>query len=147
MVDTITREHMRPLIEPFGLSEAAWAGQTLYLGGQVGMDASHQIVEGGLMAQAQQAFRNILEIIELAGGRADDIVHLTWFLAEDGTGRPFMEDALEVTAAREAVLPGLKAPSTAVRVRALLTPEILIEIQAVAALQVAIAQRPAAPHL
>ncbi len=45
-----------------------------------------------------------------------------------------MEDALDVTAAREAVLPGLVCASTAIRVPALLTPEILVEIQAVAAL-------------
>jgi enamine deaminase RidA (YjgF/YER057c/UK114 family) len=45
-----------------------------------------------------------------------------------------MDDAMAVTAAREEALPGIKPPSTAVRVRALLTPEILVEIQAVAAL-------------
>ena len=45
-----------------------------------------------------------------------------------------MEDALDVTAARDEVFPGLVAASTAVRVKALLTPEILIEIQAVCAL-------------
>jgi enamine deaminase RidA (YjgF/YER057c/UK114 family) len=132
MVDLITRGHMKPLIEPFGLSEASRVGQMLYLGGQVGMDASHLIVDGGLKGQALQAFRNIKEIIELAGGRTDNIVHLTWYLAE--SDRPFMDDALAVTAAREEVLPGIRPPSTAVRVRALLTPEILIEIQAVAAL-------------
>jgi enamine deaminase RidA (YjgF/YER057c/UK114 family) len=132
MVDRVTREHLKPLIEPFGLSEASRVGQMLYLGGQVGRDASHQIVDGGLGAQAVQAFRNIKEVIELAGGRASDIVHLTWYLAE--SDRPFMDDALAVTAAREEVLPGIGAPSTAVRVRALLTPEMLIEIQAIAAL-------------
>ena len=134
MVEFLTREHMKPLIEPFGLSEVARAGGLLYLGGQVGMDASHQIVEGGLRAQAAQAFRNIKEIIELAGGRVEDIVHLTWYLVEDETGRPFMDDALEVTAAREEILPGIRPPSTAVRVKALLTPEIRVEIQAIAAL-------------
>ncbi|HEY2481183.1 MAG TPA: RidA family protein [Caulobacteraceae bacterium] len=134
MVETFTREHMKPLIEPFGLSEAARSGAVLYLGGQVGMDANHQLVAGGLRAQAAQAFRNIAEIIALAGGDTDNILHLTWYLVEDGTGRLFMDDALEVTAARNEVLPGIKPPSTAVRVKALLTPEILIEIQAVAAL-------------
>jgi enamine deaminase RidA (YjgF/YER057c/UK114 family) len=132
MIDLITREHMKPLIEPFGLSEASRVGQMLYLGGQVGMDVSHQIVEGGVRAQAAQAFRNIKEIIELAGGRTDNIVHLTWYLAE--SDRPFMDDAMAVTAAREEVLPGIKPPSTAVRVKALLTSQILVEIQAVAAL-------------
>ncbi len=91
--ETFTRERMKPLLEPFGLVEAVKAGGLIHLAGQTGIDASHQIVSGGLKAQALQAFRN-----------------------------------------REEVLAGVRAGSTAVRVKALLTPEILIEIQAVAAL-------------
>ena len=45
-----------------------------------------------------------------------------------------MDDAVDIVAARVEILPGAKAGSTAVRVQALLTPEILVEIQAVAAL-------------
>ena len=131
-IERMTRPSMRPLLEPYGLVEAVRHGDTLTLAGQTGIDAKHQIVEGGLKAQALQAFRNIREIVELAGGRADNLVHLTWYLAE--SGRSVLEDALDVTAARNEVLPGLMAGSTAVRVKALLTPEILVEIQAVAAL-------------
>ena len=131
-VERITRAHMRALLEPYGLCEATRHGDTLTLGGQTGIDAQHQIVSGGIKAQAVQAFRNIKEVVELAGGRAENIVHLTWYLAP-GQGT-FMEDALDVTAARNEVLPALQAASTAVRVQALLMPEILIEIQAVAAL-------------
>ncbi len=131
---TITREAMRPLIEPFGLVEAVRSGDRLYLSGQTGLDETHQLVEGGLNAQATQAFRNIKTVIELAGGDPANILHLTWYLAERPDGRSFMEDALDVTAAREAVFPGLETASTAVRVKELLTPELLIEVQAVAAL-------------
>ncbi len=132
MVERITREHMKPLLEPYGLSEATRHGGLLFLGGQTGMSAQFQIVEGGLKAQALQAFHNIKEIVELAGGSVDDLMHLTWYLT--GTGRSFMEDSLEVMAAQQEVLPGIRPGSTAVRVKELLTPEILIEIQAVAAL-------------
>jgi enamine deaminase RidA (YjgF/YER057c/UK114 family) len=133
-VEYITREAVKPLLEPFGLTEAARCGQMLHLGGQVGMGPDHQIVAGGLAAQARQAFANIKAVIEAAGGRAEDIVHLTWYLVEGAEGRSFMEDAMEVTAARNEVLPGVTPPSTAVRVKALLTPEILVEVQAVAAM-------------
>jgi 2-iminobutanoate/2-iminopropanoate deaminase len=129
--ERITRAHMKPLLEPYGLCEATRHGDTLTLGGQTGIDATHQVV-GDLKAQAAQAFRNIREVIEAAGGRAENLVHLTWYLAE--SGRSFMEEAFEITAAREEALPGVVCPSTAVRVKALLTPDILIEIQAVAAL-------------
>jgi enamine deaminase RidA (YjgF/YER057c/UK114 family) len=131
-VERFTRAFMKPLLEPYGLCEATRHGNTLTLGGQTGMDGEHRIVEGGLRAQAEQAFRNIREVVELAGGSANNIVHLTWYLAD--SRRSFMEDALDVTAARNEVLPGVVAPSTAVRVQALLLPEILIEIQVVVAL-------------
>jgi 2-iminobutanoate/2-iminopropanoate deaminase len=133
-VQTISREAMKPLIEPYGLVEAVRAGGLLYIAGQTGLDETHQVVAGGLKAQAVQAFRNIKAIIELAGGQAENLVHLTWYLADGPAARAFMEDAVDVTAAREEVFPGLKTGSTAVRVKELLTPELLIEIQAVAAL-------------
>jgi len=132
MTERFTRAHMKPLIEPYGLCEAVRHGNTLYLAGQTGMDEGHSIVEGGLKAQALQAFRNIKDVVTCAGGRAESLVSLTWYLAE--SPRSMMEDALDVTAAREEVFPGLVAASTAVRVKALLTPEILIEVQAVCAL-------------
>ena len=132
MPDRITRAHMRPLIEPYGLCEAVRHEGTLHVAGQTGMSAEHVIVAGGIKAQAAQAFRNITEIVALAGGRPENLIGFTWYLA-DGP-RSFMEDALDVTAARDEVFPGLVAGSTAVRVKALLMPEILVEIQAVCAL-------------
>ena len=131
-VKRITRASMEPLLEPYGLAEAVRHGDTLTLAGQTGMNTSHQIVDGGLKAQALQAFRNIREIIELAGGSVENIVHLTWYLAP--SERSFMEDVLDVTMARNEILQGVVAGSTAVRVKELLTPDILIEIQTVAAL-------------
>jgi len=131
-MERLTRPHMKALIEPYGLCEAVRHGATLTLAGQTGMDAGHRIVEGGLKAQASQAFCNIAEVLTLAGASSDNLVHLTWYVAP--TGKSFMEDALEITAARNEVFPNLVAGSTAVRVQELLTPEILIEIQVVAAL-------------
>jgi len=131
-VERITREHMRPLIAPYGLCEATRHGDTLHIAGQTGMSPEHQIVGGGIRAQAAQAFRNIREIIEAAGAKSENLISLTWYLAEGA--RSFMEDALDVTAAREEVFPGVVTGSTAVRVQSLLTPEILVEIQAVCAL-------------
>ena len=131
-VEYLTRPQMRALLEPYGLSEVVRHGQLLTLAGQTGMNAQHRIVEGGLKAQASQAFRNIKEIVEFAGGDVANLVHLTWYLVP--SSRSFMADALDVTAARAEILPNIAPSSTAVRVVELLTPDILIEIQAVAAL-------------
>ena len=133
-VETITRDAMRPLIEPYGLAEAVRAGNLLFIAGQTGMDETHQIAAGGLKAQAAQAFRNIKAVLEAAGGAAENLVSMTWYVVEGPDPRSFMEDALEITAARGEVFPGLMTGQTAVRVKGLLTPEMLIEIQAVAAL-------------
>jgi enamine deaminase RidA (YjgF/YER057c/UK114 family) len=133
-VEPITRPSMRPIIEAYGLAEATRVGDLLYIAGQTGLDETGQLVAGGLKAQATQAFRNIRAIIEHAGGDPANLASLTWFLAEGPGQRSFMEDALDVTAARDAVFPGLVTGSTAVRVKALLMPELLVEIQAVAAL-------------
>ncbi len=130
--EVFTRESMKPLLAPFGLVEAVKAAGMIHLAGQTGIGEDHQIVAGGIKAQALRAFRNIKEVVELAGGSVENLVHLTWYLVE--TERPFIDDAVDVVAAREEVMPGVRAGSTAVRVKALLTPEILIEIQAVAAL-------------
>src|SRR5579863_7275528 len=111
-VQTITREHMRPLIEPYGLAEAVRTGDLLYIAGQTGLGDDHQVVAGGLKAQAAQAFRNIKAIIELAGGLPENLVHLTGYLADGPAGRSFMEDALDITAARNEVFPGVIAGST-----------------------------------
>jgi 2-iminobutanoate/2-iminopropanoate deaminase len=131
-VQYITRDAMKPLLEPYGLSEAVKSAGLLHLAGQTGMSEQHRIVEGGLKAQALQAFRNIKAIVELAGGDAANLTSLTWYLAE--SPRSFMEDATDVMTAQHEILPGIAPASTAVRVRQLLTPEILVEIQAVAAL-------------
>lgn len=128
----LTRPAMKPLLDPYGLSEAVQKGRTLYISGQTGITHKHQIVEGGLKAQSLQAFRNMEEIVELAGGVPADIVSLTWYLVE--TPRSFLEDATDVLAAKEEIMPGIKPGSTAVRVKALLIPEILVEIQGVAML-------------
>jgi 2-iminobutanoate/2-iminopropanoate deaminase len=130
----ITRPTMKPLLDPYGLSEAVRRGGTLYIAGQTGIGEDHRMVEGGLKAQALQAFRNIKDVLELAGGGPENLVSLTWYLVEGPVPRTFMEDAADVLAAKEEILPGIRPGSTAVRVRALLTPEMLVEIQAVAEL-------------
>src|SRR5690606_41338159 len=50
-------------------SQAVRAGQTVYLSGQIALDpATGQLVDGGIEAQAEQAFRNAKAVIEAAGG-------------------------------------------------------------------------------
>src|SRR5690242_5912443 len=97
-IDRLTRDCMKPLMEPYGLCEAVRHGDTLTIGGTTGIDESQEVVTGGLKAQALQAFRNIKAILEAAGTTPDNLIHLTWYMA--GAPTTMLEDSFTVTAAR-----------------------------------------------
>ncbi|MDQ2743660.1 MAG: Rid family detoxifying hydrolase [Chloroflexota bacterium] len=65
-------------------SQAVAVGETIYLAGQGGFEAStRKLVGGGIGDQTRQAFRNLSEVIHAAGGTLDDLVSLRVYLAED----------------------------------------------------------------
>ncbi len=62
-------------------SQAVIAGNTLYISGQLGIDPSvSKLVEGGVIAQAHQALKNMGEILKEAGYSYDDVVKTTVLL-------------------------------------------------------------------
>ena len=64
-----------PAIGPY--NQAVMVDRTLYISGQLGMKKTGAMVEGGTLAQAEQALRNIGEILEAAGGGYKDIIKTT----------------------------------------------------------------------
>ena len=50
--------------------------------GMVGWDAREQIVPGGLVPQFEQALRNVLAVVRLAGGGPEHVVRLTAYVAD-----------------------------------------------------------------
>ncbi|HFI0462908.1 TPA: RidA family protein [Streptococcus suis] len=64
-------------------SQAIDTGSTLYLSGQLGLDpATGKLVEGGVQAQAHQAFKNIEAVLAQAGLTTDNIVKVMVLLAD-----------------------------------------------------------------
>jgi enamine deaminase RidA (YjgF/YER057c/UK114 family) len=57
----------------------AGGGRTLYLSGQVGWDADQTFHSEELVPQFAQALKNILAIIDAAGGQPSDICRITAF--------------------------------------------------------------------
>lgn len=55
-------------------------GRLLFLGGQIGWDASQAFASDDLVDQVRQALENIVAILAEAGGESADIVSMTWFL-------------------------------------------------------------------
>jgi len=72
-------------VGPYSQAVAAPAGRTIYLSGQIGLEASTgELVSENFDAQVRQAFANMKAVVEAAGGRLDQIVKLTLFLTDLG---------------------------------------------------------------
>ena len=54
-------------------------GKTLYMAGQVGWDDQEKFHSEKLVPQFEQALKNILEIVEKAGGKPEHICRMTCF--------------------------------------------------------------------
>ena len=61
-------------------SQAVWAGNVLFLSGQIGLNpATGKLADGGTLAQAKQIFANIGAILESQGLSFKDAVKVTVF--------------------------------------------------------------------
>lgn len=71
------------LARPSGFSHAVVArGTTVFLAGQTGMAADGSIVDGGLVAQFEQALANLLTALREAGGSPADLASLTVYIVD-----------------------------------------------------------------
>lgn len=106
----------------------ATGGTTIYLSGQVPVDANGDLVgEGDFGAQARQVFVNLR--LALAGVGADfgNVVRMTTYVVNY---TPELRDALGV--ARAEAMGDARAASTLLGMQALAAPGYLIEIEAIA---------------
>jgi|TARA_B100002003_G_scaffold236301_1_gene252114 enamine deaminase RidA (YjgF/YER057c/UK114 family) len=114
---------------PFGaFSNAAWqpCGRVLHLAGQVGVDADWNLAgPGDMVAQARQILINLQTILHAVGGEMDDIVSVIVYVTE-------MEPLMAVHEVRKEFFSEPYPASTLVQVAALVKPDFLIEISAVA---------------
>ncbi|WP_313295629.1 RidA family protein [Diaphorobacter sp.] len=69
---------MESVYDQIGYAPAVKVGNTLYVSGQIGRDASMQLV-ADREAQIVQAFENLRVVLEAAGASLADIVDLTSF--------------------------------------------------------------------
>lgn len=97
----------------------------LYVSGQVGVRADGSILTG-IEAQMHQAWDNVFAILETAGMTKDDIVKVNVFLTR-------REDVGIYREIRDKMLEGRIPASTLVVVSGLASPEMLVEIEVIAA--------------
>lgn len=113
-----------------GFSHATIAGGIVWLGGQIGSDATGTIPEPrDIVAQFARAIRNVSIALRAAGSSPADTVKLTYFVTDVKAYKAHL-DAIG-SAYREVF--GRHYPATTlVEVRALFDPQALVEIEAVA---------------
>ncbi|GFE51378.1 enamine deaminase RidA [Roseobacter cerasinus] len=102
---------------------------TLYVGGQIGWTADQTFESHDFIGQMEQALRNIVAVVEEAGGQVTDITRLTWFVLDKSE---YLARQREVGEAYRRVL-GRHFPAMSVLVVAgLIENEALLEIEATA---------------
>lgn len=118
--------------QPFGQSQAPLSpalkiGNTVYVSGQVPIDASGKIVQGDVKAQTEQVIRNIEALLKDAGASLDQVVKTTVILTH--IKRDF-------AAMNEVYAQHFTDPKpTRTTIGAELAIDILVEIDAVAVLE------------
>ncbi|QGZ38587.1 reactive intermediate/imine deaminase [Pseudoduganella flava] len=111
---------------PFLLSQAIRAGNLLFVSGQAGYGDDGAIVgDGDFDAQADQAFRNLERALRAGGSSLERVVKVTIFLTS-------MAHFPRIVALRRKFFRPPYPADTIVEVRALYTPEAMIEIEAIA---------------
>lgn len=79
----IVSQKLAPPVGPF--SQAIRTGGYIFFSGQVGQDpASGQLVQGGVVAETEQVFRNLAALLEAAGKNFNDVVRVGVFLTSMG---------------------------------------------------------------
>ena len=109
-----------------GYSHVAKAGDTVYIAGQIALNAGGNLVgKGDAEAQTHQVYANLQAILEELGGSLEDIVKLTTYL----TDRSHLEAFRRV---RNRFFRDPFPPNTLLFVSGLAHPDYLVEIEAVA---------------
>jgi len=115
---------------PVGYSNGMRArGDFVFVAGQVGWDPQGNMVSDDLVAQSEQALRNIVEVLSSAGARPEHVVRMTWYVTDLDAYR----DARKALGAAYREVMGTHYPAmTLVRVAGLVETGAKVEIEATA---------------
>ncbi|MEM7366235.1 MAG: RidA family protein [Pseudomonadota bacterium] len=106
-------------------------GRTLFLGGQIGWTRDQIFEAHDFVGQMEQTLRNIVEIVEAAGGKATDVVRLTWYVVDK---QEYLAHQSEVGEAYRRVFGKHFPAMSVIVVSGLIEDKALLEIEATACL-------------
>ena len=115
--------------KPVGFSPAARVGNQIFVAGQVATDANGELVGiGDAGAQSEQCFKNIEAALKAAGASWDDVTKITCFMVN-------ADDYAAYAEVRNGIFPENGPASSTVFVKALVRPEMLVEVEAFAVVE------------
>ena len=117
----------RPGYEGETFHPAVQKGNMLFVSGQTGVDRTGRLADGGVAAQAKQAFANVKNLVEASGGGLGNVVRTVEYLSPEASSAYG-----EVQSARRELFGADLPASTTVVVTRLLQPGALVQVEAVA---------------
>ena len=122
---TINTPSTQALYDAYHFPQATRVGDTIWVSGQVGMDAAMKPGKG-MEEQARLAFQNLQSVLEAAGATLADVVELTTFHID------LRKDMRAFSRVKDEFFTEHYPSWTAVGVTELALPEFCVEIRAVA---------------
>jgi enamine deaminase RidA (YjgF/YER057c/UK114 family) len=115
---------------PKGYSQGVVArGRTVYVAGQIGWNSSEEFGSDDFAEQAGLAFRNIIAILDAAGGKPEHVTRLTWYVVDK---QEYLASLAGVGAAYRAAFGQHYPVMSVVEVTALMEDRARIEVEATA---------------
>ncbi|WP_322042034.1 RidA family protein [Paraburkholderia sp. J67] len=117
-------------VKPRGYANGVAArGTQVYIAGQIGWDENARFTSREFGAQAVQALRNIVAVLEAAGGRPEHLVRMTWYVIDK---KEYLASLKTIGAAFRELIGDYDIAMSAVQVVALVEDEAKVEIEATA---------------
>ena len=117
--------------EPRGYANgiAAYGGRPVFVAGQIAWDETGAFPDADLPRQIRRALANVLAVLAEAGGRAEHVARMTWYLVDR---EDYLANLRPIGAAYREVMGRHFPAMTLVQVGALAEPEARVEIEAAA---------------
>lgn len=103
----------------------------VFVAGQIGWNAEHQLATDGFAGQARQALANIVAVLAAAGAEPAHITRMTWYVIDK---QEYLAALADVGAAYRDLIGAHYPAMTLVEVKGLLEDRALVEIEAQAML-------------
>jgi len=104
-------------------------GRSVFVAGQVGWNEAQEFESRDFVAQVRQALENVVAVVREAGGTAEHITRLTWFILDK---QEYLSRLADVGAAYRSVMGRHFPAMTMVQVAGLIEDAARVEIEATA---------------